>query len=140
ETTDGAGHTAAVDLQVVPGLVGLAAHIHLHAVDQLVEPAEGDREVPGGVRQGDGHRVGVVLLDGPGTDPPEQGTGLREPGELDVVRQHAVADVVDAPGEGVQRRHRAPLGRGQQPDAVGEVAGLLPGDGLAVTVGGEYRC
>ncbi len=54
--------------------------------------------------------------------------------------ERAVADVVDAPRERVQRRHRAALGRRQQPDAVGEVTGLLPGDGLAVAVGGEYRC
>ena len=59
---------------------------------------------------------------------------------LDVGGQRAVADVVDAPREGVQRGHRLPLGGGQQPDAVGEVAGLLPGHGLAVAVRREHRC
>ena len=50
EPPDGAGDTAAVDLQVVPGLVGLAAHVHQHAVDELVEAAERDREAARGVR------------------------------------------------------------------------------------------
>ena len=65
---------------------------------------------------------------------------LLQPGPLGVGGQRAVADVVDAAREGVQRRHGLALVGRQQPDAVGEVAGLLPGDGLAVAVCGEYRC
>ena len=47
EPADGAGDTAAVDLQLVPGLVGLAAHVHQHAVDQLVETLQRQREARG---------------------------------------------------------------------------------------------
>lgn len=91
------------------------------------------------MREGDRDGVGVVLLDLALADPGEQRPGVLEPGGLHVAVQRAVADVVDAAREGVQRRHRAALGRGQQPDAVREVTGLLPGDGLAIAVGGEYR-
>ncbi len=55
---------------------------------------------------------------------------------LSFVRQVAVADVVDAPRDRVHRGQRASLGGRQQPDAPGEVAGLLAGDPLALAVGG----
>jgi len=48
--------------------------------------------------------------------------------------QGAVADVVDAPGEGVNNGEPAPLGVRQQPDAVGEVPRLRPGDPLAFAI------
>ncbi len=73
-------HAAAVDLQVVRGLVGLAAQVHLDAVDQLVEAAERDRELPGRVGEGDGDRVGVVLVDRAVLDPGEHAPGLVQPG------------------------------------------------------------
>ena len=50
--------------------------------------------------------------------------------------QRAVPDVVDPVGKGVDGGQRVPLGRRQQPDAVGEVPGLGPGDLLASPVGG----
>src|SRR5690606_6845661 len=139
EPADGTGDAAAVDLQVVPGLVGRPADVHLDAVDELVEPAERDREPVGGVGERDGDRVGVVLVDRALTDPGEQLPGVLQPGGLHLAVQRAVADVVDPTGERVQRRHRPPLRRRQQPDAVGEVACLMSGDGLAVAAGGEYR-
>ncbi|GGV87904.1 hypothetical protein GCM10010294_70240 [Streptomyces griseoloalbus] len=53
----------------------------------------------GRVGEGDRDRVGVVLVDRAVADPGEQRPGVLEPGDLDVVRQRAVADVVDPPGE-----------------------------------------
>ena len=65
----------------------------------------------------------------------DAGPGVRQRGELVGRGQRAVPDVVDPPGERVDGGQRAPLGRRQQPDAVREVAGLRPGDFLAVPVG-----
>ncbi len=138
EPPDGTRHTAAVRLQVVPRLVGDAADVHEDAVDQLVERVEGDGEPPGGVAERDRDRVGVVAGDPAVPDPREQLPGLLQALPFGLRGEVAVADVVDPPGEGVQRGHGVPFGRWQQPDAVGEVAGLLPGDGLAVAVGGDH--
>ncbi len=124
EPSDGSGHAAAVGLEVVPGLVGLAADVHQHAVDELVEAAERDGESAGGVCQRDGDRVGVVLVDLSRPDPSEDGAGLLQAGELRLGGQRAVADVVDPPGEGVERGHRMALVGGQQPDSVREIARL----------------
>ena len=83
--------------------------VHLAAVDQLVEGAKRDREAPGDVGQGDQHRVvaavGVVrrpgghVLAGLGQGRQLVGTGLV-----------AVADVVDAAGQGVEGAHGLALG------------------------------
>ena len=59
-----------------------------------------------------------------------------EGGQLVVDGTIAVGDVVDAPGEGVQRRHRVALRARQQRDAVGEVLRLRLGDLGALGVRG----
>ncbi len=97
EPADRARDAAAVLLEVLPGLVRPAADVHQDAVDQLVEPAERDREAARGVGQGHGDRVGGVVGHLPVTDVAEQFAGLLQPGSLDLRLQRAVADVVDAP-------------------------------------------
>ena len=58
-----------------------------------------------------------------------------EPGELLRGSGLPVSDVVDAPGQCVDRRQRPALRLSKQPDAVREVLRLPAGDGLAVVVG-----
>src|SRR5262249_61763219 len=65
----------------------------------------------------------------------EQGLpGGLQVGDLPLGGPGHVADVLAAPGERVDDGEPAPLGRRQQPDAVGEVPRLRPGDPLALAV------
>ena len=90
-----------------------------------------DRQPAGRVGEGDQHRI--VRVPSAARSPPPRAS--REQRQLLLGRQRAVADVVDAPGHRVHRRQRGALGRGQQPDAPGEVARLLAGDPLALAIG-----
>jgi len=111
------------------------------------------RDVEAGARvdQGDQHRVVVIdavavsaaaalgALGVPGVlgrrhQRVDLVSGLLELRRLGLGREVAVTDVVDAAGERVHGRQRAALIARQQPDAVGEVPGLLPGDLLALLV------
>src|SRR5690606_24808717 len=62
------------------------------------------------------------------------GAGGLQPLEFDLSTEIAVTDVVDPTGEGVDRAERVAFGSGQQPDAVGEIAGLFTGDAHTVVV------
>ena len=130
-----ARHAAAVPEQVVERLVAGPVDVGEAAVDQLAERGERHREPRSRVGQRDEHRVAS-------SSAAVRRSALRRGVHLDARRlelrrllgggQVAVADVVDPPGERVDGGERAPLGRRQQPDAVGEVPGLLPGDPLAL--------
>src|SRR6185437_1716099 len=125
------------------------------AVDQLRERRERGREPPPGVGERDEDRVIRVKASLAGL----LSTGLLSTGTLNAGsaggggqrahlladglqprgllrrREPAVADVVDPPRVGVDGGEGTALVRWQQPDAVGEVPGLLPGDLLALGVG-----
>ncbi len=139
QTADGAGHAGAVGAQLVPGLVGVAADVHQHAVDQLVEGAEREGVAVGRVGEGDGDRVGVVLGNRTVADACQQGAGRGQPFLLGAGVQPAVPDVVHAPGEGVHGGEGPALRRGHEPGAVAEVPRVLFGDAEAVLVGGDDR-
>ena len=134
EAADRAGDAAAVHGEVVEALVALLPAVHLAAGHQLPERLERYRVAGEGVRQGDEHRIVPGVL--PGRERVQVPAHPGQRGELLARRRGPVADVVDATGERVQRRHGLTLRRGQQPDAVGEVARLGPGDLLAAGVGG----
>jgi hypothetical protein len=68
----------------------------------------------------------------------QRGAHRLQAGQLLGIRQVTVAEVVDPAGRGVHRGQRPALLHGQQPDPVGEVAGLLASDLLAHVVGPEH--
>ena len=55
-----AGHQAAVAHGVVHGCVGLAPHVHLAALDDLVQGSHRNRVAGGGVSDRDQHRIGGI--------------------------------------------------------------------------------
>src|SRR6266581_9131957 len=61
-------------------------------------------------------------------------SGIVKQRQLLRLGQGAITDVVDPAGKRIHRAERLPLGAGQQPDAVEEVARLAPRDSLAVPV------
>jgi hypothetical protein len=134
EPADRPGHAPAVVLQLGEGGVADAADVGRAAVDELAERLDRNRESPGGVGQSEQHQVVVWCC--ASRQRPDPAPDVVEGGKLDRRRQRAVADVVDAARERVDRRQGPPLVRRQQRDPVGEVLGLLPGDALAVLIGG----
>ena len=141
---DAARHAAAVPEQVVERLVGGLVDVGEAAVDQLLERRERGREPLAGVGERDEHRVRVVKLGqvlrggrvlGLGDERVHLAAGRLKLRGLLRHGQVAVTDVVDPPGECVHGGEGAALVLRQQPDAVGEVPGLLPGDLLALGVG-----
>ena len=129
---DRACYPPAVEHELLEALVADPVDVHAHALDQLSQRARGQREATIGVGQG-GHdlvRAGAGYLER------SQRCGLGvEPAQLLLVREGAVADVVDAAREGVDRAHRATPLAGEQADAVEEVRRLLARDRFAVRIG-----
>ena len=126
--------SAVVD-ELVQIVVGAPAHIHLAPVDEFPERIKRDRQPA--CRVIEGHQDRIV---GPGAWLGRTFAGVREQALLLGDWQRAVPDVVDTTSYGVDGRQRPPLGGGQQPDAPGEVAGLLPRDLFALLVGTEQFC
>ena len=121
-------------MRLVERRVPLLAAVHLATGDDLAEGLDRDRERATASASGDKHRIAGRRV---AARPP--GRARRGPPRAPALlsrRAGSVANVVDPAGEGVERRHRRPLRRGEQPDAVEEVPGLATGDRLAAVVGG----
>ena len=107
-------------------------HVHLAAVDQLTEgPQRGGGS--GGRRRPRPRAPGRCV--GPDRSVELLAHGRARSTWRRAADEVAVADVVDPPGERVDGGEGLALGWPQEPDAVGEVLGLAPGDGLALGVG-----
>ena len=133
EPADRTGHAAAVADQVVERLIPVPPDVHLHAVDKFLEGEQGEGEQGGCVAQRQQNGIGRLRV--ARSRFAHRLSGRGEPVELDLLGHVAVADVVDAAGEGVHGVHPRPLVPGQQPDSVVEVARLGTGDDLASGVG-----
>ncbi len=134
EAPDAPGYPPAVADQVVEGPVALAVHVHLAAVDQIVEGRQRDREATGHICHRHQHRIVAVV----GIVAGEGGhilAGIGQGRHLVGGRAVAVADVVDAASQGIDGAHGLALGRRQELDPIGKVPSLGGGDLLATEVG-----
>ena len=110
---DRAGHTPAVEHELVETLIGDALDVHAHALDQLAERIGGQREAHARVGQRDDHRIGACGRESSRSS--GRAPGPRRPvGAASARAQRPVADVVDAASERVHRAHRAPLRAGSR--------------------------
>ena len=83
----------------------MAFDVHAHALDQRRERVEREREAR--ARVGERFDHGIALGRGAAGERGERGVERVQPRELLIVGQLAVADVVDAASERVDRAHRA---------------------------------
>ena len=140
EAANAARDAAAVPEQVVERLVGRLVDVGEAAVNELLERLKRHLEAAAGVSERHEHGIRVVQGDpAVALDPGDQGPHLL-PGDFQLRRllpgrQVTVADVIDPARVGVDRGEGTALVRRQQPDAVGKVPCLLPGDLLALGVG-----
>ena len=97
---DRPGHAAAVDDQLLEGLIARFAHVHAHALDQLLERTRGDLKARARVRQRDHHGVAAGAAPAPSSRSCASACCRRVAASARR-GQLAVADVVDPAREGV---------------------------------------
>ncbi len=136
DAPDGAGDAAAVELELGEVRVGGPDDVHPHPCEQVFERVEGQREALVRVGERRHHRIGVR-----GRELAQRGAERVEPAQLLRGLERAVADVVDAARVRVDRADCAPLVRGEEDDAVVEVArgGARQRLALAVREAGARR-